>query len=417
MEHNFFFQLLKNIMSNAFQTETFYLKPTHDSIPNIPAEIFKTIFPNNLYADERIFPSKNTPNRRLFLIKSSLSFYSIHFYLNLEENTDIIFIGPFRSNSFSIDDFIKELEQIPSLATNYSLFLNYYESLPCVSLENIMNTVSYLINTYMLLPEAISPIYVDYTTINNGLFDTENSTDTAAIQKQVEKAHERLISLLQTITSGNLALIHQEINLFLSSTGLLAKRSFSQCQNYLLAINAAIATSVLFTHIQPYDSSNLYLIFVDKINHAQTHDALLKIIYDMCYTYCSLFHNNSFPEYSKTISDVINYIYVHLAEPLSLSVIAEYFNRNESRLSADFKEETGKTLTNFIQQTRISRAANYLSNTELSVSEIALAVGFDDFAYFSRIFKKHTGYSPKEYRDMHNSSDFKEYFIETAKKS
>ena len=85
MEHNFFFQLLKNIMSNAFQTETFYLKPTHDSIPNIPAEIFKTIFPNNLYADERIFPSKNTPNRRLFLIKSSLFFYSIHFYLPFTE--------------------------------------------------------------------------------------------------------------------------------------------------------------------------------------------------------------------------------------------------------------------------------------------------------------------------------------------
>ena len=417
MEQNFFFQLLKNIMSNAFCTETFYLKPTHDGIPNIPAEIFNTIFPNNLYADERILPSKSTPNRRLFLIKSSLSFYSIHFYLNLEEDADIIFIGPFRSDSFSIEDFLKELEHIPSLASKHSFLLNYYESLPCVSLQNITNTVSYLINTYMLLPETITPICIDYTTINNGLFHTENDADTNFTQKIAKKVQNRLISLLKTINDGNTADLQQEINLFLNDTAPFAQKDFSICKRNLYSFNSTIHTSILFTHIQPHESLNLWVFFVDKISCAHTHDDLLKILYNMCYAYCSLFQNYTFPEYSKTVSDVINYIYIHLPEPLSLSVIAEHLHKNASRLSTDFKQETGKTVTNFIQQTRISRATNYLCNTELSVSEIALAVGFDDFAYFSRIFKKHTGYSPKEYRDMHDSSDFKEYFIEATKKS
>ena len=120
MEQNFFFQLLKNIMSNAFQTETFYLKPHADKIPNIPSEIFNTLFPNNLYADERVFPSKQTPNRRLFLTKSGLSFYTLHFYMTLEENTDIIFIGPFRSDRISIDEFVKELDNMPFLASQHS---------------------------------------------------------------------------------------------------------------------------------------------------------------------------------------------------------------------------------------------------------------------------------------------------------
>lgn len=407
MEQHFFFQLLKNIISNAFQVETFYLKPPYTNITTVPLEVLNTIFPNNLYNDERIFPSEKTPNRRLFVIKTSLAFYNIHFCLNSNKKCDIISIGPFRTDNISLEEFIKELDNIPFLASKHSFFLNYYQSLPCVSLQNIINTVCYLINTCMLLPETISPIYVDFTSINNGLFDTETITnkDTVLTHKYAETVRERLLALLNTVEKGNPEAAQQEMNLLLTNTGILTYKNFSKCKGRLHAVNSALQTNVLFSHIQPLEAQNLYLTFVNKIDNSQTRDTLLKTAYDMCYAYCSLFQNNTFPEYSKTVSDVINYIYTHLAEPLSLSVIADYFHRNASRLSTDFKQETGQTITNFIQQTRINRAINYLCNTELSVSEAALATGFDDFAYFSRVFKKHTGYSPKEYRDLHTKKE------------
>ena len=410
MEQNFFFQLLKNIMFNAFQTETYYLKsPFTDipNIPNIPMEILNTFFPNNLYKDERIFPSTKAPNRRLFLVKTSLAFYNILFCLTPDKKGDIISIGPFRSDSISLEDFLKELDRISFLSSKHSFFLNYYQNLPCVPVQNILNTVCYLINTYMLLPEPISPIYVDFTNINNGLFDTETiiNTDTFLTRQYAEKVQKRLFALLNAVTEGNTELTRQEMNLFLTDTGILTDKNFSICKGKLHAVHTAIQTSVLFTHVHPLESQTLYLTFVTKIDNSQTREALIKIAYDICYTYCLLFQNNTFPEYSKTVSDVINYIYTHLSEPLSLSVIAEYFHRNASRLSTDFKQETGQTITNFIQQTRINRAINYLCNTELSVSETSLATGFDDFAYFSRIFKKHTRYSPKEYRDLHTKKE------------
>ena len=110
--------------------------------------------------------------------------------------------------------------------------------------------------------------------------------------------------------------------------------------------------------------------------------------------------NTSFPEYSKTINEVINYIHSHLEEPLSLALIAEHFHKNASTLSASFSQNTGISLSNYIQQAKIEKACEYFKSTTLSVSEVALTVGFQDFAYFSRIFKKHTGCAPKKYRDQ-----------------
>lgn len=53
---------------------------------------------------------------------------------------------------------------------------------------------------------------------------------------------------------------------------------------------------------------------------------------------------------------------------------------------------------NYIQTERLQAACSMLMGSELSVSEIAARLGFDNFAYFSKLFRKHTGVSPSTYR-------------------
>lgn len=166
-------------------------------------------------------------------------------------------------------------------------------------------------------------------------------------------------------------------------------------------INQYFQINLLNTHVQKMDAAKLYAAVIEKIKKVNRQDELVKTAYEIGISYCALFQNNKFPEYSKTISDVINYIHLHLQEPLSLSYLAEQFSKNDSTLSNSFKQSTGMTVTNYIQQTRMNRAMDYLHTETISVSEIALATGYSDFNYFSKLFKKHTGYSPTEYRKIH----------------
>lgn len=407
MEHNFCFQLLKNIMLNAFQAETHYIRPPYDDTTlSIPPEIAQILYPNFGTADTRIAPSNDMPNRRLFVIKTNLEFYFITLYVNLDEPPDIILIGPFRSDAISSDDFSKRLLQHPFLSSKHTFLLNYYQNLPCVSLQNMVNTVVYIINTYMLFHRTPETIYIDFTKINDGWFDAADTPD-HAIVPSFEKSTELIQATLNSIIHGNIKTAQKEMNLFLKETAFLSQKDFAVCKRNLLMINHHFLVCLCRAHIEPLNVANLYTIFIDEIERIHTRDALIKTAYDMCYDYSILFQSNTFPEYTKTINDVINYIHLHLHEPLNLSSIAKHFNKNASRLSSSFKENTGMTLTNYIQQTRINRAIDYLHSSTLSISEIALATGFQDFAYFSRTFKKHTGQSPKEYRDSQtNNTDF-----------
>ena len=219
-----------------------------------------------------------------------------------------------------------------------------------------------------------------------------------------EKIKEILQRLLNHMVCGDIENAQKEMKNYISETAMLSSKDLSECKRNLHMINHYFQINLLNTNIQHLESAKLYISLIDKIEQLNNRDDLAKMAYDMCYTYCMLLRNNTFPEHPKVISDIINYIHLHLHEPLSLSVIAEHFKKKPSGLSAFFKQSTGTTLTDYIQQTRINRAIEYLHNTDMPVSEIALATGFEDFAYFSKTFKKHTGYSPKAYREQNKTN-------------
>ena len=85
---------------------------------------------------------------------------------------------------------------------------------------------------------------------------------------------------------------------------------------------------------------------------------------------------------------------------LNEKLLAERFGYNENYLRRRFKEEYGLTPLQYLSEVRISKAKNLLRFArKFSVGEISHQVGFVDQLYFSRFFKKHTGFSPSEYRD------------------
>ena len=101
---------------------------------------------------------------------------------------------------------------------------------------------------------------------------------------------------------------------------------------------------------------------------------------------------------SQIIRNTTEYIAKHLTDDLALETIAEAVSANPSYLSRVFKKECGETLTEYITRMRIEKAKELLRLPDYFVYQVSEATGFHDPAYFSTLFKKYAGISPKEYQ-------------------
>ena len=102
--------------------------------------------------------------------------------------------------------------------------------------------------------------------------------------------------------------------------------------------------------------------------------------------------------YSKPVTEAINYARMHLTANLTVSEIAEASLSSKSNLSALFKKEVGQSVAKYIEDLLMSEAQTMLLYSEKTVGEISERLGFCDQFYFSRWFVKRFGTSPKQYR-------------------
>lgn len=100
---------------------------------------------------------------------------------------------------------------------------------------------------------------------------------------------------------------------------------------------------------------------------------------------------------NSAIDEVCRFVTQNLAEPLTLTVAAEYVHMNPAYLSRVFKKETGQAFNAYVSEQRIRRAKQLLQ-TKDRIIDIAGNVGFENSKYFSQVFKKRTGMTPQEYR-------------------
>lgn len=101
---------------------------------------------------------------------------------------------------------------------------------------------------------------------------------------------------------------------------------------------------------------------------------------------------------SSPIAEIVKYIEQNYSSDLSLQEVAGKFFVSREYVSRKFKQEYGINFSDYIGSVRIEKAKLLLQNPNLKLSQISEMVGFHDVKYFSKVFKKQTGSSPKDYR-------------------
>jgi len=112
-----------------------------------------------------------------------------------------------------------------------------------------------------------------------------------------------------------------------------------------------------------------------------------------------LAHNGHHAE-PRDIWKARRFIDEHVTEPISLTKVARTVGINPTHLSEKFKQVTGVKFVDYIARNRFERARELLGDLDLRVSEIAFNAGFHSLSQFNRVFKKLSGKSPSEYRDV-----------------
>lgn len=101
---------------------------------------------------------------------------------------------------------------------------------------------------------------------------------------------------------------------------------------------------------------------------------------------------------SDAMRAVILYMYENYNKNITVRSLADKCNLSMFRFIHKFKEATGMTPIEYLTRIRVDEARYLLSNSNLNISEVASIVGYDDPLYFSRVFKKIAGVSPRYYK-------------------
>ncbi len=100
----------------------------------------------------------------------------------------------------------------------------------------------------------------------------------------------------------------------------------------------------------------------------------------------------------EKMKTVLKYIDSHLAEPLTVSELAQLCNYSDYHFMRFFRKHAGMTCIEYIQAMRAKKASRLLKEGKLSVLDAALSSGFNNLSYFYKVFKNHYGMTPKEFQ-------------------
>ena len=151
--------------------------------------------------------------------------------------------------------------------------------------------------------------------------------------------------------------------------------------------------------VHPVIVDAIALSYGQKMYVARSHKELWANILPMTRDFTEAVRKSKYMKYSPVVNKVVNYILINIGQKISIQKMASMAGCTIAHLERRFKEETGKTLVQYIAEERCRQAAILLEHTEDSIQEISVRVGYLDSNYFVKVFKKYKNMTPTAYRN------------------
>ena len=176
---------------------------------------------------------------------------------------------------------------------------------------------------------------------------------------------------------------------------------------YLITLSALVARALEKTILTPSKAFAFNCTCVMLIERKLSEQNATELADELIEFYIYVLAEKKRPLLKHTtVNNVIDYINEEVEAPMTVERIAKKFNVSTSHLSRIFREHTEITLVEYINIRKVEESQYYLRFSEKRISEISNQFHFCNQSYFTRIFKKYTGETPKRFR----SNLAREYF-------
>lgn len=342
----------------------------------------------------------------LYTLTDSFSCRYVFLLLPETEKKLVLAAGPYINSEMTGERVLEAAENFSVPAQLVSQLIKYFGNMPLIRDETSF------MNLFFSFGETIWG--------NEGSIGVEelegeeiNSSETEAFHNFESKSEDSLLSIkileerynaeremMQAISQGA---IHKVEKIFANPSNLVFEKRTDDpvrnMKNYLIISNTLFRKAAEYGSVHPFYIDGISTDFAKDIENVKSISDANKLLQDMIRKYCMLVKKHSMKNYSLPIQKVMTIIDADLTADLGLKRLAEILNINASYLSALFKKETGRTLTEYVTKKRVDHAAFLLRSTNLQIQTVAQHCGVFDVNYFAKIFKKQTGKSPKEYRE------------------
>lgn len=226
---------------------------------------------------------------------------------------------------------------------------------------------------------------------NIHLLNSKEFQKVSSIDKFNFKRFSELISILQV--SKAFEMLTEYIHKAINNKSLMEFELRALIQNCFYNLISTLE----YLNSDEISANSLKRECFNKIDNARYAEDLI-ISYDLIL--------NSFKEIidkhqgkinSHMINKIIQYIYEHYNEPLTLSYVSKLFNFNYYYLSSYFSSHNEEGFSEFLNKIRIRKACEFL-NQDIPIADISSMVGYSDQSYFSKVFKKFIGLTPSSFR-------------------
>ena len=227
-----------------------------------------------------------------------------------------------------------------------------------------------------------------------------DSTDTLWDMKAMEQRYAYENQLMEAVSKGQ---IHKADLLFANFSSFPFEQRVADplrnIKNYSIIMNTLLRKAAEQGGVHPLYLDNTSSDHAVRIEQLRSMESVPVLMSDMFRNYCQLVRKHATKNYSPPVQKALLYIESNLSENLGLRMLAETLNVSSSYLSNLFRKETGQTLTDYINRRRIRHAMHLLKTSRLQIQTIAQHCGIMDVQYFSKMFKRIAGMTPKAYRE------------------